>query len=338
MALLFCMAAPHLGCPCTCCCEQRLHPPACGPVDKTCSVLVHEANKSAETEYSCTISTSEPVRRSLLRHFQLQGRTIDGIHFGGVELDEHSTCEQLGIADGAVFLATVGEALEFDRELWVTPGSFRLWWWPSPWAVKTILEPEQLQLDLGRPTIKADLGACHFWRDQGVNRELYVEAGRGNAEHVLECARRGGDPNTRLFTLLNPWDDSNAQPSVFGEPLSLSPFWPREHIDDDLFWNCAKTGMSCTPFEKMYYSSRSPLHEACKAGSAETVAQLLKLGANGFALAGESVDTLRTPAGEAIRYKAADWIGCVNLLTQYGYHEDAEHIVLTEEAINVLIQ
>merc|ERR1712072_579521 len=85
-----------------------------------------------------------------------------------------------------------------------------------------------------------------------------------------------------------------------GVPLSYGP--RGNWIDQRSYWNQAKEG-KCGDDVDMKYSSRTPLHEACRAGNTEMVAALLKLGANGFALCDVDQRGPITPAEECQHYK-----------------------------------
>ena len=76
--------------------------------------------------------------------------------------------------------------------------------------------------------------------------------------------------NVRLFQLINHYDPSNGQPDGHGIPLSSDPYSPGKWIDQRPDWNEARMGRGGDP-RIMTYASRTPLHEAAKRGSAETV-------------------------------------------------------------------
>ena len=171
------------------------------------------------------------------------------------------------------------------------------------WYQKCVLDPDRLQeRNGGRVGLKGSAGNQH------LNRQLYVAAGRGDAQGVRRLAASGADVNVRLFQLINHYDGSNGQPSGHGVPLSR---YRDRWIDQRGDWNVARWGRAGDPKE-MTYASRTPLHEAAQRGSADTVAALLELGASPFSR-GEG---LRMPEDEANHHRSGDFSRCAAMLAR----------------------
>jgi len=218
----------------------------------------------------------------------------DGVQGGSIDITK--TAAENGLVDGACLRM-------FDMSPYKTD------WGSAAWCVRYVIEPDKKQLALGRPVSKKSA-------PQGANRKLYVAAGAGDVGKMEAAVAEGGDVNCHLFQLLNPWDGSNGQHSGHGVPLSYGP--RGNWIDQRSYWNQAKEG-KCGDDVDMKYSSRTPLHEACRAGNTEMVAALLKLGANGFALCDVDQRGPITPAEECQHYKSQHMDACLQLLLEAGY-------------------
>lgn len=169
------------------------------------------------------------------------------------------------------------------------------------WYQTCVLDPDSLQERRGRPVGFKGI------RHQELNRQLYIAAGRGDADEVRRLAERGADVNVRLFQLINHLDICNGRPSGHGVPLAR---YCDRWIDQCSDWNVARWGRAGDP-EAMTYASRTPLHEAAQRGAAETVAALLELGASPFSKA------FWTPAEEAVAY-AGEFSRCAQMLAAAG--------------------